>query len=461
MSQWLTSGRNRLIEKQQQKQQFGNQQSAASDAVTRDSQRGAVSTGVILPNNNITLEGLQAHLSNQEILDEKARMSLLLEEQKVRPVYEELLRMQQNGSGALGGQRMNFIDSSFPLMSSSGSNTLHDTNSVAPLISRAMANEGISHLNAANMLSNPFFEIELQQEYRNIAALQEEVQRQLRQKQVVEELQIIDQLTTQQALIIEMEKQKHQQRVTTEQLLSQFAGIEQLAARQEMLNRFSNQLPSNFADLSSVLSLEDPRLLNLALQYRNQPASALTTGVQLPSLPGSDMNVLTNNLEIQNALINQASLLEKVSQVESHTSSSTSNVVPQMVPSVTIDKKNLPKIRYFNCGSEIQENGESIASKEKPKKKKLVFSKEAKDPTRQKQKKISTKKAVVVKTAKTTMVKKGKKGITDKTATRGVRHGPHHDLMIELFDKKKKNDAKNDEAKLDAATALLGFKTLP
>lgn len=44
MSQWLTSGRNRLIEKQQQKQRFGNQQ-GVSQVVSRESQRGAVSTG--------------------------------------------------------------------------------------------------------------------------------------------------------------------------------------------------------------------------------------------------------------------------------------------------------------------------------------------------------------------------------------------------------------------------------
>ena len=425
--------------------------------------------GIIVPNNNIALEGLQSNLPSHKLLDEKARLSLLLDEQKGRPTYEELLMMQQNSEGVLRGQRMDLTDGNFPLFSSNGSNTLHDTSSGTfnqepklPLIPHSMASDGIPHL--SNRLSNPFFEIELQQECRNIAALQEEVHRQIRQKQVVEELQIIDQLTTQQAMIIELENQKQQQqRITAEQLLSQFAGIDQLAARQEMINRVSNnlgQVPSNFADLSYALGIEDPRLLNLALVSGNQPSSALTQGVQVASLPGNDFSVLANNFGVQNALVNQASLIEKVGHAESHTlPSSNSNALPQMVPSVTIDKKDLPSIRYFNSGSEVQKNGEAIKVTEKTKKKKLVSSKVAKDPIRQKQKKISSKKAVVVKTGKTAMVKKGKKGINDKTAKWGAKPGPHHDLMIELFESKN-NTAKNDEDKLDAATALLGFKTL-
>lgn len=44
MSQWLTSGRNRLLEKQQQKQRFGLNN---IQAVANDRPRGSVSSGTL------------------------------------------------------------------------------------------------------------------------------------------------------------------------------------------------------------------------------------------------------------------------------------------------------------------------------------------------------------------------------------------------------------------------------
>lgn len=52
MSQWLTSGRNRLLERQQQKQRFGNQSNQtiiqSNQVIGSDRPRGTVSSGEVI-----------------------------------------------------------------------------------------------------------------------------------------------------------------------------------------------------------------------------------------------------------------------------------------------------------------------------------------------------------------------------------------------------------------------------
>lgn len=101
---------------------------------------------------------------------------------------------------------------------------------------------GSSLLHNPSNLPNPMDAI-VQNECRNIMALQSELKRQQRQKQVADELELVNKLTNQQTVMLELEKRK-----AAEELLSQFVELDKLVARQEVLHHLANEMRGTVPD---------------------------------------------------------------------------------------------------------------------------------------------------------------------------------------------------------------------
>ncbi len=255
-------------------------------------------------------------------------------------------------------------------------------------------------------------ESEFQNEVHNVLALQDEVQRKLLQrKRIDEEIRIANKISQQQALAIEMERQRQVQRNANAQLLSQYATIE-LATRQELLSRSlidQQQVASNFRHPSTTIdgTNEIMRLRGMEAALSNQQSLAalnqrnsLNTAhalshimnqqekqhVQHVPRPRTIMNVQSHGLNGLGGLSKHAFLTnsERRGIGISSRGKMTDNTIPKRSPinqtpnrfnsqrvevlsdcssddSVRIvDSGKLPKIRYFNNGKEVNETGHKL-----------------------------------------------------------------------------------------------------
>jgi len=152
-------------------------------------------------------------------------------------------------------------------------------------------------------------------------------------------------------------------------------------------------------------------------------------------------------------------------------------------PEVVVSNESsaaLPSIRYFNHGVEIQENSSVDGKEDKAKKRKLASKgrnnrEHTSSRPKQKQKRLPLRKVLLAKmmteqeVSHKKMTKNQRKssvGNVKKTTTskegNGVKKscpvGPHHDLMVNMFSKKRAENTEKVDDKMDAANALLGFK---
>lgn len=392
-------------------------------------------------------------------------------------------------------------------------------------LSRLVAQRGmeasINGLNNGNV--NPLFATNIGNQNDFMALQDNFLQHQMRRNQVAEELELINQLSHQQAMMMELENRKQQQQraAAAEHLLLQFSEVDNLVARQEMMNQAANRLGaiSNVSHLPSLplnLAMENQlfaqRLVSNQANRPSEAAQIMEQNNRQGNIAGltnianrgnllSQQDILNlslstprhNNLNFISTQVpssifttnfagNHAALLNQVASSQNKTNASppTSVDLPHTIINNprAIDNKDLPNIRYFNNGIEVQKNGKKKKKiEDKPKKKKSA-SKVKKESiaasVMKKQKTLPINK----RTVKSAPLKKRRTFSSEemisstvppeeghKSSTKLIKEqkpGPHHDLMVEIFPSKQ-NKSKGDEDKMDAATALalLGFKTSP
>jgi hypothetical protein len=253
-------------------------------------------------------------------------------------------------------------------------------------------------------------------ECRNIIALQEELKRQENRKRVEEFLQAKMQ---EQALLSHLQKQGNRAQSTDEQIISHFAELNNIAARQEALGRSAGNPGSSFNNNSNLLNRlrnesgngsNQEHLINSLLSQRNgggMQGSTLGQSQQINrqqfsqhslsdseilmrltqaaavnnNLPNGNFQALRNqlggrhmspppqsNLDRCNSILEQTLSNAHTSRVAGNSAgfSSPSALPPTSSSSSTqIDlqhsKPDTPVIRYFNDGAEVNQNGDEIS----------------------------------------------------------------------------------------------------
>lgn len=375
--------------------------------------------------------------------------------------------------------------------------------------------------NASHLVDIP----EAQNEFQRIIALQDEVQRQLLRRKIEEEIRIANDLSRQQALAaLELERQKQQvQRNTNAQLLSQFVNMDQLAARQELLSgslgghpslngRFTSNAINGRNEIlglnglgphptsASLNSLNQSRnkfdLLTQVLNQRNDQISrpgvmdlqsqgfksleAVSNIASLESDPtGISRGRIIEETNTKSSPVNKTPVQMNIQQPELPTDKAKSNQDENSAIR-SVDPSKLPKIRFFNNGNEVNEDGKVIEIKEGKSKKRKLLSKMSKEQgyttsSSKYQRKLPLRKGIISKLAKQKSLKEQQdssdeldnekpkiEGKDSPKQDKGKKKrkviGPHHDLMLEFFPSNaKENTEKKEDDKMNAANALLGF----
>lgn len=276
---------------------------------------------------------------------------------------------------------------------------------------------------------------------------------QYRMNEIDEELEIINQITSRQAIIVELENQR--QRLASQELLSQFSTLDQLVARQETINRLFNH------QFDSLVPSEAP---NASVAAQTLVATVGTTRIEqmlgrssnqidltsLCSLSGRSSNVSPRDILNSHTINSNPAQVSRTSSIESST--------------------DLPQIRYFNNGHEVNEHGKNIMNDDNSKKRK-----DHPVNTRKKKKSLNSsksssqihtklyKKRKIFENKTTqnhnTYISSTKETIPNTATNKSIKPGPHHDLMLELFSQMNDSSAKEcNELKMDAAAALLDFQ---
>ena len=276
----------------------------------------------------------------------------------------------------------------------------------------------------------------------------EEMQIRMRQNRVPNELQLMSELSNHQALIMELERERMQQQqlnIPSEQLMSQFSDIDQLVARQNMINRLTGQLNPvshvsstapdfaydrsaeanlmidqhaqlNLASLSNATqgtNVIQNNTFNLTLASGLNPSSTRAQGLQQPLF---NDNGFTKPI-MKEVLVKKTPSMRKSRKEGAR--ASFSNAVPQMVTST----------RKKRIGSQPKTKAKMLTKQSKARKFKLPRSKDF----------ISKAEP---------MSKPGMKAVSiTSTGANASSQETQND------------EAKHQEAKMDAAAALLGFKT--
>lgn len=106
---------------------------------------------------------------------------------------------------------------------------------------------------------------------------------QCKMNEIDKELEIINQITSRQAIIVELEKQR--QRLASQELLSQFSTLDQKVARQETINRlFNHQFDSLVPSEAPNASLAQTLLANVGTTRIEQMLGGSSNRIDLTSL---------------------------------------------------------------------------------------------------------------------------------------------------------------------------------